>query len=249
MFVTRMFMVILSALLLLQVASARDTVLVAGGTGRSGQEIIKVLQQAGYHVKATTRDVARAQTVLGSEVEWVEVDFLDPLATATALRGVNVVVSALGHGDMVGSDSPQFVHNLAVRHLIDSATAEKVQHFVLMSSSTAGHQADHRKEPRFGFVLHWMTKSEDQLIDSGVPYTIIGPGGLVSGEVDSMGARLLPRSEYRRAMVSRRSVADAVLAAITTPGAKGKAVALVADPTAKPGQLTGSYDAIKAELR
>lgn len=224
-----------------------ETVFVAGGSGRSGLEIVKVLSAAGYKVKASTRNAQRAREKIGAQYDWVELNLLDPVATQKALTGVDIVVSALGHGDMIGVDSPQIVHNLAVRNLIDAAKAHRVKQLVLMSSSTAGQAVDHRKEPRFGFVLHWMTKSESQLIESGIPYTIIGPGGLVAGEPDKVGAKLIPRHEYKRAMVSRVSVAHAVALALKEPGAKGKAVALVADPATKPGQIVGRYGAIAAE--
>lgn len=241
--------VALGFLSLLAMASTgvAETVFVAGGSGRSGFEIVKALSAAGYSVKASTRSVERAREKFGTQYDWVQLDMLDPVATDKMLEGVDIVVSALGHGDMVGVDSPQVVHNLAVRNLIDAAKAHRVKQLVLMSSSTAGHAADHRKEPRFGFVLHWMTKSEDQLIASGIPFTIIGPGGLIPGEPDKVGARLIPRSEYKRAMVSRVSVAHAVVLALKEPGAKGKAVALVADPATKPGQIVGQYAAIPAE--
>lgn len=239
----------LAFLSLLATASSciAETVFVAGGSGRSGLEIVKVLSAAGYKVKASTRDAQRAREKMGAQYDWVELNLLDPVATQKALAGVDIVVSALGHGDMVGVDSPQIVHNLAVRNLIDAAKAHHVKHLVLMSSSTAGQAVDHRKEPRFGFVLHWMTKSESHLIASGIPFTIIGPGGLVAGEPDKVGAKLIPRHEYQRALVSRVSVAHAVALALKEPGAKGKAVALVADPAAKPGQIVGQYAAIAAE--
>ena len=162
---------------------AAERVFVAGGSGRSGIEIVRVLAKSGYIVMASTRDAKRARERFGSDITWVEVDLLDPLAAREAVRGADIVVSALGHGDMVGVDSPQIVHDLAIRSLIDAAKTAGVKHMVLMSSSTAGHALDHRLEPRFGFVLHWMTKSEDYLISSGLPYTIIGPGGLVEGDL------------------------------------------------------------------
>jgi uncharacterized protein YbjT (DUF2867 family) len=227
---------------------AAERVFVAGGSGRSGIEIVRVLAKSGYIVMASTRDAKRARERFGSDITWVEVDLLDPLAAREAVRGADIVVSALGHGDMVGVDSPQIVHDLAIRSLIDAAKTAGVKHMVLMSSSTAGHALDHRLEPRFGFVLHWMTKSEDYLISSGLPYTIIGPGGLVEGESEKIGARMIPRSEYKRALVSRASVAYAVALAISDPLARGKAIALVADSTAKPGKIMGRYADIPMEV-
>lgn len=242
---------IASILLPMHAAAAAETVLVAGGSGRSGIEIVQALTAAGYRVAATTRNAARARERFGATIDWREVDMLDPVAVSKAVVGVPLVVSALGHGDMVGADSPQIVHNLALRNLIDAAAVNRVRHMVIMSSSTAGHARgiDHRKEARFGFVLHWMTKSEDHLIASGVPYTIIGPGGLVDSDTEKSGAAIIARKDYKRAFVSRASVAAVVLLALRDPDARGKSVAVVVDPTVKPGEVRGQFAAIPNERR
>lgn len=242
---------VLVGLAILQPAKAAESeaVLVAGASGRSGIEIARALADAGYRVIGTTRDAARARDRFGSSIEWLEVDMLDPVAVSKAMDGIKLVVSALGHGDMVGPDSPQIVHNLALRNLIDAAAAHKARHMVIMSSSTAGHSRgiDHRQEARFGFVLHWMTKSEDHLIASGIPYTIVGPGGLVDGDTEKSGARILARKDYQRAMVSRKGVAQVVLLALRDPAARGKAVAVVIDPTKKPGEISGRFADVARE--
>src|SRR5690606_41403300 len=46
-------------------AAAREIVLVAGATGRTGREVVRQLREAGYRVKALVRDPASAGGILG----------------------------------------------------------------------------------------------------------------------------------------------------------------------------------------
>lgn len=247
---------------------AAERVFVAGASGRSGIEIVRVLRAAGYEVVASTRDVARAQQRFGSDIHWVQADMHDVPTVMAAVAGADYVVSALGHGDFSGVEAPQFTMYLAVRNLVDAARAADAKQVVIMTSATAGHRFDHRLEARYGYLLYWMTKAEDYLLASGVPYTILGPGGLVepgahatllsadnkvggrdahSPPVDDWGVKIIPRSDYRLDWVSRRGVATVVLAALRDPAARGKAVAVVWDREGRRATLRGGFAAIAAE--
>ncbi len=242
-------------------AVAEQTVFVAGGSGRTGLAIVDVLSNAGYHVLASTRNAERARQKYGDAIDWVEVDLLDTTRLVDAVKGADFVVSAVGHGDFVGVEAPQFVAYLAIRNLVDAAKAAQVKQVVLISSATAGHVrgVDHRNEARFGFVLYWMTKGEDYLRASGLPYTIIGPGGLANDFMANLigfdleasknwGVELLPRSEYKQAFVSRRGVAFVIEKALKDPSARNKAVAVIWDKSVPASTVTGAYAAIPEEV-
>lgn len=236
------------------------TVFVAGASGRSGAEVVRVLQGAGYEVRASTRNAERAAARHPFVKTWVEVDAHDTAGLREAVAGAEIVVSALGHGDFVGPAAPQFVGYLGVRNLVDAAKATNAEHFVLISSSTAGHARgiDHRQEPRFGYVLYWKTKAEDYLIESGLPFTLIGPGGLADDFLielraieapppEGWGVKLMPRPEYGRDFIDRAGVALSVLHAIEIPEARGKAAAVIWDKSLPAGEISGSFADIPAE--
>ena len=62
------------------------TVLLTGATGFVGRASIDAIARAGWHVRAATRDVARARR-LWPERDWVPLDVDDAAATARALEG------------------------------------------------------------------------------------------------------------------------------------------------------------------
>lgn len=250
----------LAVVILVAGPALAETVFVAGASGRSGIEVTRVLQDSGYEVRASTRNAASAASRYPEIKSWVEVNAQEPARLHNVVAGSNIVVSALGHGDFVGAGSPQFVGYLSVRNLIDAAIATKAKHFVLISSSTAGHarNVDHRDEARFGYVLYWKTKAEDYLMQSGLPYTIIGPGGLAdevlvqlraieAPPIEGWGVKILPRPDYTRAFIDRKGVADVVKRAIENPNALGKAVAVIWDTTIPAGDVTGSFSAVPVE--
>jgi uncharacterized protein YbjT (DUF2867 family) len=158
--------------------SPRD-VLVAGATGQTGQKIVQRLQQEGFRVHALVRDVAKARAELGPEVLYVQGDVKEPATLAPAMSGVDAVISSIGARGKDGPDRPEMVDYQGVRNLVDAAKAAGVGQFVLVSSRGVTHEG-HPLNRMFGDVLIWKLKGEDHLRASGLPYTIVRPGGLLN---------------------------------------------------------------------
>ena len=84
--------------------------------------------------------------------------------------------------------TPEEVDWLGAKKQIDAAKAAGVSHFVFVSSmgdtqpenflNTIGK----RDDGSGGDILLWKRKAERYLVDSGVPFTIVHPGGLVDEE-------------------------------------------------------------------
>ncbi len=158
---------------------APKTVLVAGATGQTGQQVVRHLQLAGYHVRALVRDMDKAQSQLGDGVELVKGDVKDPATLGAAVTGVSAVISSIGARGKDGPDRPEMIDFEGVRNLVDAARTARVRQFVLVSSRGVT-QDDHPLNRMFGDVLRWKLKGEDYLRQSGLAYTVIRPGGLLN---------------------------------------------------------------------
>lgn len=181
-FVTRRVAIALLALTAAACAGmdrAPRTVLVAGATGGTGALIVKHLQRQGYQVRALVRDVAKAKEQLGPDVQYLQGDVKDPATLITATSGVAAVISSIGAKGKEGPDRPEMIDYEGVRNLVDAAKAAKVQQFVLVSSRGVTHE-DNPLNGMFGNVLIWKLKGENYLRASGVPYTVVRPGGLLN---------------------------------------------------------------------
>lgn len=73
---------------------------------------------------------------------------------------------------------PEMVDWLGQREQIDVAKTGGVKHIVLVSSM-AGTKPEHFLNVALDNIVLWKRRAECYLIDSGIPYTIIHPGGLL----------------------------------------------------------------------
>ena len=70
-------------------------ILVAGGTGHLGTELVPLLLRQGLQVRVLTRDPSRARSVVGEKVELASGDVGDAPSVQDAMRGVDARVSAV----------------------------------------------------------------------------------------------------------------------------------------------------------
>lgn len=223
-------------------AQAQETVFVAGATGGTGLEVVRLLDAAGYNVRGGTRNPDSAQERHGSIAAWVRYDALDTTLVDAAVAGVDRIVSTLGGRGLTGPGAPQFIEYLAVRNLTEAAIRHNVKQFVLLGAANTGPFEDYALAPRTGFLLYWKTKGEEFLKASGVPYTIVGASGLRNAPREGPGVRLLPRAEYEwPGFVSRFRVAEVMAAALTEPDALNTAFALIWDEDVPPGEMAGAF--------
>ena len=74
--------------------------------------------------------------------------------------------------------SPEMVDWMGQRNQIDASKAAGLKHVVLVSSM-AGTKPDHFLNSQMDNIVLWKRKAECYLVASGLPYTIIHPGGLL----------------------------------------------------------------------
>lgn len=227
--------------------AAGKTVLVAGANGKTGVQLVKVLQARGYKVRAMVRDRGKAGD-LGAAVEVVEADVTNPDTLAVAVSGAAFVVSAIGAGSTTPPNNPENVDYQGVANLADAAKAAAVRHFVLLSSIGSGDASpDTPLNKVFGMVLMWKGKGEDHLRRSGVPYTIVRPGGLVDCEPGRTGLNVAPGDAKVAGRICRGDVALVMVDALTNPAATGKTIALVSDDQLPVGAWKKAWAAISKD--
>jgi NADH dehydrogenase len=140
-------------------------ILIAGGTGRLGTLLATRLVRRGLPVRVLTRDPARAAHLAALGAEVVTGDVRDPATLEAAVRGADVVVSAVHGFGGPGGVSPATVDYLGNVNLIDAAQMAGAD-VVLMS--VVGAAADSAME------LHRMKHAaERHLLGTGTRWTIV----------------------------------------------------------------------------
>ena len=172
-------------------------VLVVGGTGKLGSQVVGRLIDRGKRVRTLVRPTSQTGPLVDAGVELARGDLLVPESLRRALDGVDAVVTSAagytGHtpGDTIETDRSG---NL---NLIDAAAAVGVRRFVFTSILTCDQTP---QIPHF-----WAKKlAEDALADRGVPFVSLRPGALVddfgtwggdgfaAGRVTSIGDSTVP---------------------------------------------------------
>lgn len=147
---------------------------------------------------------------------------------------------------------PYYVDWLGAKNTIDAAKQAKVKQFIFISSM-GGTQPENflntigRVESieNSGNILLWKRKAEKYLIDSGIPYTIIHPGGLIDKPgnereiVFGIDDKLL--NEKSRT-IPRADVAEVAVQSLFVDKSKNRSFDIVSKEPA-PGQVTKDWKA------
>jgi uncharacterized protein YbjT (DUF2867 family) len=203
--------------------------LVAGATGQTGRRIVQELVQRGIPVRALVRNLDTARTILPEAVELVVGDVMDVPSLEAAIADCTVLLSATGAAPSFDPTGPFRVDYVGTRNLVDVAKARGIEQFVMVSSLCVS-QLFHPLN-LFFLILVWKKQAEEYLQASGLPYTIVRPGGLKND--DNTDAIVLSGADTLfEGSIPRTKVAQVSVEALFTPTARNKVVEIVAKPDA-----------------
>ena len=192
-------------------------ILVAGGTGNLGLELVPLLGAPGHGVRVLTRDPGRARQRLGDTPDLILGDARSRQTLEAAVQGVDTVVSALtGFGP--GGQGPKAVDYEGNVNLIRAAEAAGVRRFVLVSMH--GAAADHPME-----LARMKYRAEEALRASRLEWVIVRPNAfmelwaeIVGGPIAKDGkATVFGRGDNPVNFVSARDVARFIELALSDP--------------------------------
>ena len=132
-------------------------ILVTGGTGAIGGELLRLLSQAGIPARALARDPHKAQTLPG--ITWIAGDLSKPETLTPAFDGAEKLFLLTSYYE----DMIELQHNAIV-----AARAAGVTHVVKVSAFAA---SDHSRAP----IGRWQYQVEEELRESGMGWTILRP--------------------------------------------------------------------------
>ena len=222
-------------------------VLVAGATGGTGQEAVKQALAKGYAVRVLVRNEEAARPLLGEKVQYAVGNVRDPAAVAKAVKGATYVISALGSNSQRDpQNKPEFIDYGGVKNLVDASKAAGVRHFVLVSSMGVTH-ADHPLNKMFDNILVWKLKGEDALRASGVPYTVVRPGGLRNTPAGQTALSAMQGDPKVNAQISRADVATICVAALGNKAAAGKTFEVVGADGKPPADWSAFFAGLRAD--
>jgi uncharacterized protein YbjT (DUF2867 family) len=209
-------------------------ILVAGGTGLLGRDVVARLVRRGLPVRVLTRDVAHGRRAFGpiaDQVQLVAGDVRDPDSLGPAVEGADTVVAAVqGFGGREAGGIAA-VDRDGNRHLVRAAAEAGVRRFVLLSihdASASDALALGRAKAKVEADLHATTMTP--LIIRPTAYMETW-AGVVGGPILATGrARVFGRGTNPINFVAAADVASVVEAVVAEPddiGAAGRTIEVV----------------------
>jgi uncharacterized protein YbjT (DUF2867 family) len=152
--------------------SRNGPVLVVGGTGMLGGQVVAELLSRGEPVRALVRPASDAKDLEQTGAEIAPGDMMDPGSLLQAMDGADAVITtAAGYTRHSKGDTDK-IDTIGNRNLADAASRSGVRRFVFTSILTCDQTP---QVPHF-----WHKKlAEDRLEELGVPFVSLRPGAFL----------------------------------------------------------------------
>lgn len=215
------------------------TVLVVGGTGMLGSQVVARLLSLGKPVRALVRPGSDATRLEAAGVTIARGDMMDPDSLDRAMDGADsVITSAAGYTGHSKGDTPQ-IDTVGNSNLAEAASRARVRRFVLTSILTCDQTPD---VPHF-----WHKKlTEDRLEQLGVPFVALRPGAFLDqvtrfgGDPFSKGRLTwLGSSRVPLTFVLTADLAGYLAAATDAAGVEGQRIDIGWDRTVSMQEVAG----------
>jgi nucleoside-diphosphate-sugar epimerase len=172
--------------------AAPPQVLVFGGTGMIGGEIIRELRARGVPVTVFVRPSSNRARLAPYGVEFVTGDVADEASVAAALRArrFDVVVSAIARTDHDTPTRGVTIYATGNDRITAAARAAGVTQLIQVGTVGSGDSAVLVPPAIYEFarqVFEDKTRAEQTLVASGLRYTIVRTGVLLGGEPSGQG--------------------------------------------------------------
>jgi len=161
------------------------SMLIIGGTGTLGRQIVKQALDEGYQVKCLVRDFRRAAFLKDWGAELVYGDLSIPSTLPNALKNINILLDAatIKSTSSYTSETIDWKGKLA---LIEAAKLAKLKKYIYFSVLNA---SQNQSIPLLGLKV----KIEDELKKSGLNYTIFQCSGFFQGLISQYALPVLEK--------------------------------------------------------
>ena len=192
---------------------SKQTVLIAGATGYLGTHLVTACHAAGFRVVALARQPEKLIALNHAIDEIVFAEATDPATFSGQMRGVDLVISALGITRQKDGLTYEEVDYQANRNLLDEALAAGVPQFAYI------HVLNAEKMPNVA-MARAKSRFTKELAQADIQSTIICPSGFYSDLVEILDMAksgrvyLFGDGEARMSPIDGADLAEAALSAI-----------------------------------
>ena len=229
--------------------SFNGTVLVVGATGRTGEWVVKRLQQHHIDYHLFVRSGNKAVKLFGTQI----IDKLtlgsieQPEEIKAALNHADAVICAIG-GKVTDPEAPppSAIDRDGVKRLAILAKEQGIKQFILISSLGVT-KPDHPLN-KYGKVLTMKLEGENEVrrlySEPGYSFTILRPGGLLDGPPLMHTLIFDTGDNIKTGTIDRSDVAEAAAISLFTPEAHNLTFELIQSEAAPHVSLSSFFSLI-----
>jgi uncharacterized protein YbjT (DUF2867 family) len=201
-------------------------VVVAGGHGKVGLRLLRLLADRGHRARGLIRNPDHADDLedIGAAPILRDIEALDDISDCC--EDADAVVFAAGAGPGSGAERKRTVDYGGAVKLIDAAKKNGIDRYVMVSAIGVDRPDEWSDQMRPYYEAK--ADADSALLESGLDHTIVRPGSLT----DNPGTGLVAVGmDLGRGEISRDDVAAVVIAVLETPSSIGKVFELVSGDT------------------
>ena len=183
-------------------------ILVIGGTGNIGSEVVRLLVEKGADFKVLARDKTKAAESLPAGVEIVEGDLQQPETIDAVMQSV----------DKMFLVTPLHLEQVSMKSTaIQAAKRAGVNHIVMSTGIGAGSDAGVE-------IGRWHGVNQDEVMATGIAFTFLQPGFFMQNilmfadSIRANGEFYLPLGDSKVSFVDARDIAAVAVTALTEKG-------------------------------
>ena len=201
-------------------------VVIVGGHGKIALRLAKLLAERGDSPRGIIRATEQAKDLeeIGAEPIVLDIENVDDITDA--LAGADAAVFAAGAGPGSGPARKRTVDYGGAVKLVDACRSREIRRYLMVSAISSNRPETWSDQMRP--YQEAKSEADKYLVDSGLEYTILRPGGLTddpgTGQIQ-VGDRL----DYGK--VTRDDVAAVLAECLTADHTIGKAFDLLNDGT------------------
>jgi len=199
----------------------RQTVSVAGATGRAGRLVVKTLLGRGFLVRALAIppfDSPEQPGLMQAGATVAEADLASPESLEKAVAGADFLISAIGSKKPFSRKENDAIDNIGNRNLARAAKAQGLKKIVVISSIGTGNSwkaVGLFSKLLMRSILRAKDKSETFIRGLGYTYTIIRPGGYSDSELS--GEVAFGEGGLFSGRITRQQIAEVCADALENP--------------------------------
>ena len=205
-------------------------VVVAGGHGKIGLRLLRLLASGGHRARGIIRNPEQEADVrdAGAEAIVLDLENAEPEQVTRAIEGADAAVFAAGAGPGSGPERKWTVDYGSAAKLIEACKQDGIARYVIVSTVGADDPEATGAEGDYLVYFQAKQKADDELMASGLDYTVVRPHGLTN---EPGTGRVQIGQKLERGQVARDDVAAVLMAVLARDATIGKAFELTSGET------------------